>query len=87
MSEKETSDLSLTRVECPVCGAIWLNGQHMWYTGKTGDEKSLSNLVCGFRDDPECINPSHKTGHLYGEADTWEKRSKFIDDNMEPNDA
>ena len=37
MTEKETSDLSLTRVECPVCGAIWLNGQHM-VTGMKGDE-------------------------------------------------
>ena len=29
-SEKEYSDLSMTRVECPKCGATWINGQHYW---------------------------------------------------------
>ena len=82
MSEKETSDLTLNRKECPVCGAVWLNGQHRWNTGKVGNEKDLSNLVCGLKNDSRCINPLHKVGHIYGEADTWEKRNKFIDQNL-----
>lgn len=70
---------------CPHCGATWINGQHYWSgTGQKGDEKTLSNLVCGIKDDPKCINPMHKTGHIYGEADTWEKRAKFIDSVMKP---
>jgi len=73
--DKEVSDLTLSRVECPKCGAIWMNGQHYWSTGKLGDEKTLSNLVCGLKDFKECINPRHKTGHIYGEKDTWDKRA------------
>ena len=35
---KELSDFSMTRTECPKCGALWLNGQHYWVgTGKLGD--------------------------------------------------
>jgi len=79
MSDKELSDLSLDREECPKCGATWLNKQLYWSTGQRGDERDLSNLVCGLKDFPECINPVHKTGHIYGEADSWEKRSKFIE--------
>lgn len=79
MSDKEVSDFSLQRTECPVCGAIWLNGQHTWSTGRKGDEETLSNLVCGIKDDPKCINKKHITGHVYGDKDSWEKRSKFID--------
>jgi len=79
MSDKELSNLSLSRVECEVCGAVWLNGQHTWYSGRKGDEETLSNLVCGIQDSSKCINPKHKKGHIYGEKDTWEKRSKFID--------
>ena len=82
MSDKETSDFSLERKECPVCGAVWLNGQHRWATGKVGSEEDLSNLVCGLKDDPKCINPKHKVGHIYGEADSWEKRNKFINQKM-----
>ena len=82
MSDKETSDFSLERKECPVCGAVWLNGQHRWATGKVGSEEDLSNLVCGLKDDPKCINPKHKTGHIYGDKDTWEKRRNFIDQKM-----
>ena len=26
----------------------------------------------------------HKKGHIYGDKDTWEKRRKFIDQNMGP---
>ena len=72
------SDLSLKREECPRCGAVWLNGQHRWSTGAIGNEKDLSNLVCGQKDFNDCINPSHKKGHTYGEADSWEKRARLI---------
>lgn len=79
MADKETSDLSIDRKECSKCGAVWLNGQHMWSTGAVGDNQTLSNLVCGLVESPQCINPDHKRGHIYGEKDTWEKRAKFID--------
>tara|TARA_R100001480_G_C4614081_1_gene165291 strand:- start:90 stop:350 length:261 start_codon:yes stop_codon:yes gene_type:complete len=79
MEPKEVSDLVLSRVECGVCGAVWLDGNHVWSTGRPGDTKSLSNLVCGIKDSPDCINPDHKVAHIYGEADTWEKRKNFID--------
>ena len=46
-NKKEVSDFSLKREECPKCGAVWLNGQHIWTgTGKVGDPQVLSNLVC-----------------------------------------
>lgn len=76
--DKELSDLSFSRVECPRCGAIWMNGQHYWHTGQKGDEETLSNLVCGLRDFHDCLNPKHKKGHIYGEKDTWEKRAGKI---------
>ena len=75
----ESSDFSMKREECPRCGALWLNGQHYWSTGKIGNEKDLSNLVCGQKDFNDCINPIHKRGHTYGEADSWIKRAHFID--------
>jgi ribosomal protein S27AE len=78
MYSKETSDLFVSRKECPKCGAVWLNGQHIWSTGRKGDEETLSNLVCSIKNDPQCINSKHKVGHVYGEKDTWEKRSKFV---------
>ena len=40
MSDKQVSDLKIDRVECPKCGAIWLNGQHTWSTGMKGDERN-----------------------------------------------
>ena len=76
--DKELSDLSFSRVECPRCGAIWMNGQHYWHTGQKGDEETLSNLVCGLKDFHDCLNPKHKKGHIYGEKDTWEKRAGKI---------
>ena len=81
---EEQSLFTMEREECPICSATWLNGKHYWRTGCEGDEKTLSNLVCGIKDSPECINKSHKVGHIYGEADTWEKRSKFIE-GWDPN--
>ena len=82
MSDKQVSDFSIKRVECSVCGAIWLNGQHTWSTGRHGDEETLSNLVCGIKNDPKCINSKHIKGHIYGEKDTWEKRSRVINQKL-----
>tara|TARA_B100000073_G_scaffold304802_1_gene273619 strand:+ start:7289 stop:7546 length:258 start_codon:yes stop_codon:yes gene_type:complete len=78
MEDKEFSDFKMERIECPKCGATWLNGQHYWKTGRVGDTKALSNLVCGVAPGPGCINEDHKEGHVYGEADTWQKRAQFI---------
>jgi len=79
MQDKEVSNLSLERKECPKCGAVWLNGQHRWTgTGKTGDPEVLSNLVCSVVNDSNCANPSYKKGHIYQNKDSWEKRKSFI---------
>ena len=74
----ESSDIVITVKECPKCKAKWTNGQLYWSTGLKGEEKDLSNLVCGLTDDPTCINPIHKVGHVYGEADSWEKTIKQL---------
>ena len=29
-SAREFSDLSMSRTECPKCGATWINGEHRW---------------------------------------------------------
>jgi hypothetical protein len=72
-SERELSDLSLHRKECPKCGAVWLNDKHVWTgTGvsKDGSELDLAGLVCNKHGDSTCINPCKgKEG-----GDTWEKR-------------
>jgi len=70
MTDKEMSDLSLSRAECPKCGAIWINGQHRWSTGAAGNELDLAGLVCNNLGNHQCINP--KRGSEGG--DTWEKR-------------
>jgi len=73
---KELSDLSIERKECPKCGAVWFNGQHIWTgTGKKGNELDLAGLVCNSVDDDNCINP--KKGMSGG--DTWEKRLEFLE--------
>jgi hypothetical protein len=78
--DKETSDLSLSRKECPRCKAIWINDKHIWSgTGCQGDEQVLHNLVCNQINDPQCINPAYKKGEVYENKDSWEKRRKFID--------
>ena len=77
------NELSMNRVECPKCKAIWLNGQHMWYTGKTGDEEALSNLVCSVANSEECINPKYIKGQVYEDKDSWQKRSGFLDKVLE----
>ena len=87
MEDKKQSNFSLETKECPKCGAIWLNGRHYWTgTGRVGDTKTLSNLVCGLVESRHCINPDHKKGHIYGEKDTWEKRSQFIDKEFRKRD-
>ena len=73
---KEMSDLSMSRAECPKCGATWINGQHRWSgTGVKGSEIDLAGLVCNKLGDFQCINP--KKGEDGG--DTWEKRLEFLD--------
>jgi hypothetical protein len=71
MTEKELSDLSLERKECPKCGALWINGEHYWSgTGKKGNELDLAGLVCNKNGDETCINPCKGMGG----GVTWEKR-------------
>jgi hypothetical protein len=78
MSDKELSDLSVTRTECPKCGAVWINGQHYWSgTGKLGNELDLAGLVCNKLGNFQCINP--KRGSDGG--DTWAKRLEDLDNN------
>ena len=84
MPDKELSDLSFNREECKRCGAVWLNGSHIWRTGKKGDEETLHNLVCSKANDPECINKKYVKGKVYEFADSWEKRAAFISE-WEPN--
>ncbi len=77
---KELSDFSMTRTECPKCGALWLNGQHYWIgTGKLGDPHDLAGLVCNKHADNQCINPCR--GSTSG--DTWEKRLEFLNKALE----
>ena len=75
-NDREFSDLTMTRAECPKCGALWINGQHYWSgTGALGDPHDLAGLVCNKLGDHRCINP--KRGSDTG--DTWEKRAGFIE--------
>ena len=79
MSEKEVSSLSLSRVECAKCGAVWINGQHYWKTGYVGNEVDLASLVCQPYGDEQCINPQK---NVEG-GDTWAQRLKDIEKKME----
>ena len=80
---KEMSDLSMSRAECPKCGATWINGQHRWSgTGVRGSEIDLAGLVCNKLGDFQCINP--KKGQDGG--DTWEKRLEFLDKMQSENE-
>jgi len=68
---KNFSDLSIERKECPKCGALWLNGQHYWSgTGNEGNEHDLAGLVCNKHGDETCINPCKGSNS----GDTWGKR-------------
>ena len=60
----------MDRKECGKCGAIWINGQHMWATGNTGNEADLAGLVCNKLGDDQCINPCRGVDT----GDTWAKR-------------
>ena len=78
MESKEVSELSLSRTECEKCGAIWINGKHMFSgTAASYDnsELDLAGLVCNKYGDSQCINPlKGKDG-----GQTWEYRAGYID--------
>jgi hypothetical protein len=80
-TDRELSDFSLHRKECSKCGAVWLNGKHVWSgTGimKEGSELDLAGLVCNKHGDSTCINPCKgKSG-----GDTWEKRLNDLENKF-----
>ena len=80
-NNKEMSDLSIERKECPKCGAIWINGQHRWATGKPGNELDLAGLVCNNLGDETCINPCNG---MDGGV-TWEKRLTELENDHPSN--
>jgi len=78
--DRELSDLTLERKECPKCGAVWINGQHYWSgTGNKGNELDLAGLVCNNLGDNQCINPVR--GQDGG--DTWTKRMEDLEQGEE----
>ena len=79
MQNRELSDLSLDRKECPKCSATWLNGEHYWSgTGKKGNELDLAGLVCNKLGDDTCINPCRgKDGGV-----TWAKRLTELEEDF-----
>jgi hypothetical protein len=81
---RDLSDLKIERKECPKCGAVWLNGQHVWSgTGKKGNDLDLAGLVCNKLGDHTCINSMKgKDG-----GDTWAKRLEFLNKSEEERDA
>jgi hypothetical protein len=82
MTDKELSDLSIERKECPKCGALWINGQHYWSgTGKLGNELDLAGLVCNKLGDDTCINPCR--GSEGGV--TWEQRLTELENDHPSN--
>ena len=75
-NDREFSDLTMSRAECPKCGAIWMNGQHYWSgTGVLGDPHDLAGLVCNKYGNHQCINPCKGSDS----GDTWEKRMADLD--------
>lgn len=79
-NDKILSDLAIKREECSHCGAIWINGTHVWATGCTGTktELDLASLVCNtpYGDKSKCINPMvGKEG-----GDSWKKRLDVLQD-------
>jgi len=82
MTDRELSDFSIDRKECPKCGATWLNGQHYWSgTGKLGNESDLAGLVCNKLGDDTCINPCR--GSEGGV--TWEQRLTELENDHPSN--
>ena len=78
--DRELSDLTLDRKECPKCGALWLNGQLYWSgTGVKGNDLDLAGLVCNKLGDDRCINPCR--GQDGG--DTWAKRMEDLEEGEE----
>ena len=76
MDDKELSDLTMSRAECPKCGAIWINGEHRWSgTAAKGNELDLAGLVCNKLGNHQCINP--KKGQEGG--DTWARRLEDLE--------
>ena len=70
------SDLTMSRAECPKCGAIWINGEHRWSgTAAKGNELDLAGLVCNKLGNHQCINP--KKGQEGG--DTWARRLEDLE--------
>jgi hypothetical protein len=81
-NDRELSDLSLERKECPKCGAIWINGEHRWAgTGNKGSELDLAGLVCNKLGDETCINPCKG---MEGGV-TWAKRLEQLEDDYPSN--
>lgn len=75
-SDREFSDLTMSRVECEKCGATWINGQHIWSgTGAKGNDLDLAGLVCNKLADDRCINPCRGMDG----GDTWAKRMEDLD--------
>ena len=82
-NDKELSDLSLSRKECPKCGAVWINNQHYWSgTGRAGNELDLAGLVCNKFGNFQCINPMKGSDG----GDTWEKRLEDLNNREEESD-
>ena len=78
--DEKSSDLVMKRVECTKCGAVWLNGVHMWRTGMKGNELDLAALVCNKvpAENTECINIMR--GQVGGQ--TWEERAELIEKKL-----
>ena len=78
MTDRDLSDLSINRKECPKCGAVWINDEHYWSgTGKKGNELDLAGLVCNNLGDDTCINPCRgKDGGV-----TWKKRLAELEED------
>jgi len=73
------TEFDISRKECPHCGAVWLDGKHIWRgTGAStlNSELDLASLVCNtpHGNPGQCINP--KKGEEGG--DTWAKRESDL---------